>query len=72
MPEPANNQRKTLKGKATLCRSHLTIPATADTESLQVVAAVDEAWEALAAGHEQAQGLLPVGDNAGMFAQSSP
>lgn len=35
----------------------------------KVVAAVDEAWEALAAGHEQAQGLLPVGDNAGMFAQ---
>eukprot|EP00931_Biecheleriopsis_adriatica_P060678 TRINITY_DN36453_c0_g1_i1.p1 TRINITY_DN36453_c0_g1~~TRINITY_DN36453_c0_g1_i1.p1 ORF type:complete len:3105 (+),score=627.80 TRINITY_DN36453_c0_g1_i1:59-9373(+) len=35
----------------------------------KVITAVEEAWECLVAGHESAQGLLPVGDSAGMFAQ---
>eukprot|EP00439_Symbiodinium_sp_Y106_P070608 s153_g12.t1 len=35
----------------------------------EVLAAFYEAWEALAAGHEHVQGLLPVGDSAGMFAK---
>ncbi|OLP89564.1 Suppressor of glycerol defect protein 1 [Symbiodinium microadriaticum] len=35
----------------------------------EVLGAFYEAWEALAAGHEHVQGILPVGDSAGMFAK---
>ncbi|CAE8637733.1 unnamed protein product [Polarella glacialis] len=33
------------------------------------IASVEEAWECLVAGHERSQGLFPVGNSAGMFAQ---